>query len=274
MKRTQPRGTKQAWRCKPRKHRSYRQSATIDEVPPIFGDVYTTIAVAALAAIGPMNVKMLKVTVPGSSRLVLRGLKRLERLGVIVSFDVPLLKGTPRVYALNKGHKSHTTLQSLGRAIWRSSAQKRARCAPRSPFWVPARVPIKAHRGEIIWRASFIGKTLHVLAEFRQELQMSALIEFLKPGSPHTISMRMDRLIAFGLVQERYDAFYRWLSLNPRHPIYKPLRAWLLALNQRQFPEFRKFERDYRRLKEERYYDRSRRLVAAALRRKRAAIET
>lgn len=134
MKRTQSRGAKQAWRCKPRKHRSYRQSAAIDEVPPIFGDVYTTIAVAALGAIGPMNVAMLKQIAVGKSQVFLPGLRRLEGYGIILSFDVPLLKGTPRVYALNRGHKSHGTIQALGRAIWHSSARKRARVNVKSPF--------------------------------------------------------------------------------------------------------------------------------------------
>lgn len=249
--------------AKPAIHPSYRLSATADEVPPIFGDVYTTMAFAAISKLGPLNVKHLKALL-GQQKVgvYVSGLRRLEQIGIVYAFEVPLLKGTPRVYALNRGHKSFLMLRSLGRALWNSSVHKRVRSEITTKFVVPPKYQRTAVGGDLAWRGTIIGRTLHTLAEFDHEIEMKALIEFLDPGSPQSVSQRMDRLVAFGLVRERYDSLHRWLALDQKHPLHAPLRAWLRIVNRANFPAYVKFAQDYVRRKEQRHYNRTRRILA------------
>lgn len=216
-----------------------RESASPTDVPPIFFDVPTTRAMAALGGVGPCTIKMLtEIFGRAKKSQVIQGLKRMERLGLVYAFDIPFMKGVPRVYALNRGHVAHTPIHFLCVALWRSSAQYKAKKIIKTPYWLPHAYRTTALRGgEQIWsRGSSMGGILHLLAEIDDEAPLIVLSKLL--NSKSFMGVRLDRLTGFGLITERYDHPYRLVQLNKAHPLYLRLKRYLRWVNKTHLPKY------------------------------------
>ena len=219
-----------------------------DAVPPIFVDVPTTKILAALAGVGPCNVTLMQRIQPTMVGRWISGLKRLERLGIVYSFEIIEMRGRPRIYSLNRGHDAYWLLRALALAIWKSSADKAARAHPETPFCVPAHFRRDLSSGEQAWRSGkFIGGVLHLLAEIQGPVERTALFELLRPSA--TIRFSVDRLIGYGLVRERRAGIHRFIALNSEHPLQPYLRRWLRWVNRHATPRFIKLADAYRRNK-------------------------
>jgi DNA-binding transcriptional ArsR family regulator len=222
------------------------KSAKPGDVPPIFGHyVATTKVVAAIAAVGPMYFQQMRtVTVPRPE--LARDLKALERQGILCSYDVPVLRGCPRVYGLNRGHIAFRIIDRLAKKIWATCVLPSITGEVTTPFRL---LPAHWHPGKggpHVWRGNFAGRVLHLLAESRNEIRRSFINESFDMDDYHSSHGKvLDRLEAFGLITSRYESGERFLGLNDAHVFGPELRSYLRWVNRSHFPRYTRLGLEY-----------------------------
>lgn len=240
----------------------YRESATWDEVPPLFETVEGTKALAMIGGgIGPVTGFLLSKARPGIGiARYMRTVRKYLDLGILVQYKIMAFQGFPIVYALNKKHLGYAKFQRLMTAIWKHQIKPKMTHIPRTPYRMPPETYHHADgAAEIYNQKSRHGEILHLLAEFNGPIEQIALAELL--GRKITVFHPLvTRLTAFGLVTDRYANLHRWVQLNNDHPIVPQLRSWLRYVNQHQARRYVELREKYHETQREGGYDRTTRM--------------
>lgn len=225
----------------------YRASAVADDLPPIFRDSQATKAIAILAHLGPVNMKIFKQMMGGKGIIAAKRLRDMEDAGIILTAEVPELWGTPKIYGLNRGHAGYAHIRNLGKSLWENCVAKRVRTVPDSPFVFRKQHRRKANGAIHAWNGRITGRILHLLAELRddEEIYIEAASRLLRSRS--IINTRFDRFAGFTLITEHYAETRRYVRLNEQYPAYKELRAYLRWANATAFPQYKRLMERYRK---------------------------
>jgi hypothetical protein len=235
------------------------KSATVGDVPPIFGrHVGTTTVIAAIAGVGPMTLDLMGQVV-GVSEWLRDDLRRLDQHGVLYSYAVPVMRRRPRVWGLNKSHKAFFWTDALAKKMWETCVAPTISGNVTTPFIMLPKFRREASGAEHIWRGNYAGKVLHLLAQSEQrDIRKSAIEEFFElEHYSHAYAKILDRLQAFGLITSRYDGTERFLGFNEAHPVGPELREYILWLNRHHFPEYQEMNRFYSMRVRKNFYGRS-----------------
>jgi hypothetical protein len=180
-----------------------------------------------------MTHRLLKSIRPGlDSAVIHNGLQHYAKCGVLLAIDAPMVRGRPIIYALNNKHVLYRNTKQLCMDLWDFHVQRTLSYTPESHYWAPG----GAHRSEADFDElysgfSHHGEILHLLAEIDTPVEQVAVRELLKRGDG-AFFMKVSRLVAFGLLKEKYVCGHRFISLDAAHPIAPSLRLWLRKANR------------------------------------------
>jgi hypothetical protein len=214
---------------------AWRNSATPDEMPPLFTDNVTTRSLAILYHHGAMSMPLLKAVRPAMrTKDIMDGFAPLLKAGILLKYQVKAINGQPIIYALNQKHAFYQQTNYLLRRLW-LFVEPKLTYVPRTPFKTFPELHFEADGGFELYRhrnlRTRIGSVLHFLAEFDVPIEMKSIIELLGFPTNHLILI-FARLQAFGLIRDRYAMGERYVQIDQGHPLGTPLINWIRRANQ------------------------------------------